>query len=104
MVRGTSLKILGLVTSDAGIYQCIATNTAGTVQAAAQLRVDTKGQTGCKTSAQIFFKVKFWLISRVQYLEIKWANYLLDQWIFIHFSRLLTLRWFCVILMGIPFS
>ena len=44
LVRGTSLKILGLVTSDAGIYQCIATNTAGSVQAAAQLTVKTKGE------------------------------------------------------------
>ena len=42
-MRGTSLKILGLVSSDAGIYQCIATNTAGSVQAAAQLQVRTKG-------------------------------------------------------------
>ena len=44
IVRGTSLKILGLVSSDAGIYQCIATNIAGSVQASAQLRVKTKGK------------------------------------------------------------
>ena len=44
LVRGTSLKILGLVSSDAGIYQCIATNTVGSVQAAAQLQVKTKGK------------------------------------------------------------
>ena len=44
MVRGTSLKILGLVSSDSGIYQCIATNEAGSVQAAAQLRVQSKGE------------------------------------------------------------
>ena len=44
MVRGTSLKILGLVSSDSGIYQCIATNEAGSVQAAAQLRVQSKGR------------------------------------------------------------
>ena len=43
MVRGTSLKILGLVSSDAGIYQCIATNQAGAIQAAAQLQVRSKG-------------------------------------------------------------
>ena len=43
MVRGTSLRILGLVSSDSGVYQCIAANTAGTIQAAAQLRVQTKG-------------------------------------------------------------
>ena len=44
VVRGTSLKILGLVSSDSGIYQCIATNEAGSVQAAAQLRVQSKGE------------------------------------------------------------
>jgi neogenin len=43
MVRGTSLKILGLVSSDAGIYQCISSNQAGSVQASAQLRVESKG-------------------------------------------------------------
>ena len=43
MVRGTSLKILGLVSSDAGIYQCIASNQAGTIQASAQLQVKSKG-------------------------------------------------------------
>ena len=44
MVRGTSLKILGLVSSDAGIYQCIGRNQAGSVQASAQLRVESKGK------------------------------------------------------------
>ena len=43
IVRGTSLKILGLVTSDAGVYQCIATNNLGSVQASAQLKVKSKG-------------------------------------------------------------
>jgi hypothetical protein len=43
MVHGTSLRILGLVSSDSGVYQCIGRNAAGSVQAAAQLRVHTKG-------------------------------------------------------------
>ncbi len=45
MVRGTDLKILGLVGSDAGVYQCLATSPAGSIQAAAQLRVKSKGKT-----------------------------------------------------------
>jgi hypothetical protein len=44
MVRGTDLKILGLVGSDAGVYQCLATSPAGSIQAAAQLRVKSKGE------------------------------------------------------------
>ena len=43
IVRGTSLKILGLVTSDAGAYQCIASNSVASVQASAQLQVRSKG-------------------------------------------------------------
>ena len=44
MVGGTNLKILGLVSSDAGVYQCIATSQAGSVQASAQLQVLSKGK------------------------------------------------------------
>jgi len=51
MVRGTDLKILGLVGSDAGVYQCLATSPAGSIQAAAQLRVKSKGKT---TTSRIY--------------------------------------------------
>ncbi len=44
IVQGTNLKILGLVELDSGIYQCVATNPAGNVQAGAQLRVIKKGE------------------------------------------------------------
>lgn len=37
LVNGYNLRILGLVRSDAGIYQCFATNPAGAIQATAQL-------------------------------------------------------------------
>ncbi|XP_045125604.1 neogenin-like isoform X4 [Portunus trituberculatus] len=39
IVGGNNLKILGLVREDSGMYQCVAHNSAGATQAAAQLRV-----------------------------------------------------------------
>ena len=39
-----SLKILGLVKSDDGVYQCLVENRAGSVQAAAQLIVLEQGK------------------------------------------------------------
>lgn len=39
IVSGNNLKILGLVREDSGMYQCVAHNSAGDTQAAAQLRV-----------------------------------------------------------------
>ena len=51
LVRGTDLKILGLVGSDAGVYQCLATSPAGSIQAATQLRVKAKGN-GLASGAQ----------------------------------------------------
>ena len=44
IVRGTNLKILGLVELDSGVYQCVASNAVGNVQASAQLRVRPKGE------------------------------------------------------------
>ena len=43
IIQGTNLKILGSVELDSGIYQCVATNPVGNVQAAAQLKVLRKG-------------------------------------------------------------
>lgn len=42
LVRGSNLKILGLVGHDAGIYQCVATNLVGNIQSAATLKVIKK--------------------------------------------------------------
>ncbi|XP_046645538.1 neogenin-like isoform X3 [Daphnia pulicaria] len=39
IINGNNLKILGLVASDFGIYQCIGSNPAGNVQAAASLTI-----------------------------------------------------------------
>lgn len=39
IVNGNNLKILGLVASDFGIYQCIGSNSAGNIQAAASLSI-----------------------------------------------------------------
>ena len=42
--EGRNLKILGLIRSDQGMYQCIATNEVGMIQAAAQLLVYETGK------------------------------------------------------------
>ncbi|XP_018329042.1 neogenin isoform X2 [Agrilus planipennis] len=39
IVNGNNLKILGLMTSDSGLFQCIASNPAGNIQASASLKV-----------------------------------------------------------------
>ncbi|XP_020805470.1 neogenin isoform X3 [Drosophila serrata] len=43
LVDGHNLKILGLLNSDAGMFQCVGTNAAGSVHAAARLRVVPQG-------------------------------------------------------------
>ena len=43
IINGNNLKILGLVASDFGIYQCIGSNPAGNVQAAASLTIYSSG-------------------------------------------------------------
>ncbi|CAG7836151.1 unnamed protein product, partial [Allacma fusca] len=44
IVNGNNLKILGLVASDAGMYQCVGTNPAGNVQASVHLQVLKPGE------------------------------------------------------------
>lgn len=39
IVGGHNLRILGLINSDAGMFQCVGTNPAGTVQASARLQI-----------------------------------------------------------------
>ena len=39
-----NLKILGLLQSDAGMFQCVGSNPAGSVQASAQLKIDQPGE------------------------------------------------------------
>ncbi|XP_066262767.1 neogenin isoform X2 [Euwallacea similis] len=39
LVNGNNLKIMGLITTDTGIFQCLASNPAGNIQAAANLKV-----------------------------------------------------------------
>lgn len=43
IVGGHNLRILGLISSDAGMFQCVGTNPAGSVQAAARLRIIETG-------------------------------------------------------------
>ena len=42
--EGSNLRILGLVDSDEGIYQCFAQNSVGNVQTSAQLIILQKGR------------------------------------------------------------
>lgn len=44
IVNGHNLKILGLVASDRGVYQCLASNSVGNIQAAAQLTILPSGK------------------------------------------------------------
>lgn len=44
IVDGRNLRILGLVKSDAGMYQCAAENGVGNVQAGAQLSILQPGR------------------------------------------------------------
>lgn len=43
IVNGHNLRILGLLPTDSGMYQCVGSNPAGTVQASAQLQIVTPG-------------------------------------------------------------
>ena len=43
IIDGRNLRILGLVESDEGMYQCVASNEVGMIQSSAQLVVRQKG-------------------------------------------------------------
>jgi len=45
LVDRNNLRIQGLMTVDSGIFQCIASNAAGNIQAAAHLTVLPEGET-----------------------------------------------------------
>ena len=44
IVDGRNLKILGLVNSDQGLYQCFGENAVGSIQASAQLLIVDQGK------------------------------------------------------------
>lgn len=39
-----NLRILGLLNSDAGMFQCVGTNPAGSIQASARLKIIEQGK------------------------------------------------------------
>ena len=49
IVNGHNLRILGLLPTDSGMFQCVGSNPAGTVQAAARLQIVTPGTRLLKT-------------------------------------------------------
>lgn len=53
IVNGHNLRILGLLSTDSGMFQCVGSNPAGTVQAAAKLQIVTPGRLsfGCPKGA-----------------------------------------------------
>ncbi|XP_035794754.1 neogenin-like isoform X2 [Anopheles albimanus] len=53
IVGGHNLKIFGLIGSDAGMFQCIGTNPAGSVQAAARLEIIEPDGTGGRYAAPL---------------------------------------------------
>ncbi|XP_050092030.1 neogenin isoform X2 [Anopheles aquasalis] len=53
IVGGHNLKIFGLIGSDAGMFQCIGTNPAGSVQAAARLEIIEPDGTGGRYTAPL---------------------------------------------------
>lgn len=44
VVNGHNLRILGLIESDAGMFQCVGVNPAGSVQASARLQITQPGE------------------------------------------------------------
>jgi hypothetical protein len=70
IVGGHNLRILGLINSDAGMFQCIGTNPAGSVQASARLQIVESGNLTIKMTVEtfghfvfekIFFGCLFWI-------------------------------------------
>ncbi len=56
IIEGRNLRILGLVDSDAGMYQCFVENVVGSEQASAQLIVTHSGKLwSCKTMPHLVF-------------------------------------------------
>lgn len=56
-----NLRILGLMSMDSGIFQCLASNPAGNIQAAARLTVVSSGMIQCVYKMDSV-KLIFWLL------------------------------------------
>lgn len=51
-----NLRILGLINSDAGMFQCVGSNPAGSVQAAARLHINEPGMTMFASNLKFFIR------------------------------------------------
>lgn len=72
VVNGHNLRILGLIESDAGMFQCVGTNAAGSVQAAARLQIAVPGKRiGGAESVEKFFLRFSWNASRFRVLSFR---------------------------------
>lgn len=59
VVGGHNLRILGLINSDAGMFQCIGSNPAGSVQAAARLQIEEPGNFKHNFNKHFFYIILF---------------------------------------------
>ncbi|XP_055934961.1 neogenin-like isoform X2 [Argiope bruennichi] len=74
LVNGYNLRVLGLVRSDAGVYQCFAINPAGAVQATAQLILLQPGdQTHSKEVPTAPVDVKAVIVS-TRFVTLSWTQ------------------------------
>lgn len=62
LVAGNSLRILGLVREDDGIYQCLVDSEIGSAQATARLTVATTTGT---TSYSVVYAHSAWLLTKI---------------------------------------
>lgn len=83
IIAGHNLRILGLLQSDAGMFQCVGTNPAGSVQAAARLKIVHPGELANECLEDILYTViVFRLVYNMKiytYIHIMYKQYRLKN-------------------------